>query len=507
MAKTTSDRALMALLALESDDSKSPATKTSKEASPLPVLDERVDLLLRALHGSQRKFTAKERIEARNRILRAMADDLADRARSENLVEDTGRQAAGISKRTSTKNAGTSGQALRNLGEALRNALLFPLTGPAFSSGGMRLVTASLAVLLVTGAAWSATWFYAARAAEATIASWVDREAKSGRTYDCGSRSVGGFPLRVELRCLDPKATLASGPSTLVANAKEFRTVVDLFQPSLLTTEVTGPISISSAGQTYVGNWASAQTILRATSAGPEQVSALFEDLQFYRTTQISMEPLITSDRLQFNTRPNLASTAGQPVFDITAQVTGGSIPAGGSIVSQPFDAEIMTTVQNARLAEPKTWPAFLRDWQASGGRIEVTKAQFQQGDSIATASGIVSLTAAGRIEGNLRVATAGAYVQLAQSFMRDEPGGAAQRERIAQSMLGSNTKSRSLGNVQQTEEELRKETAERDARTRAEQERRRAETPGQKLEVSVRFTNGAAYLGSARLGDIPPLF
>ena len=504
MAKTMSDRALMALLALESDDPKSSATKKhAPDVSPLPTLDERVDLFLRAIHGSQRKFTAKERIEARNRILHAMAADLAGQAEGENFAEDIGRQAAAAPRRADTKKTGTVGLALSNLGEVLREALLFPLSG-----GPMRLVTASLAALLVTGGAWSATWFYAAHTAQTTIASFVDWEAKSGRVYDCGSRTIGGFPLRVELNCLDPKATLASGSSALIANAKELRTVVSLLQPSVLTTEVTGPISISGAGQAYVGNWTLAQTTLRATAASPEQVSVLFEDLQFYRVTQISMEPLLTTDRLQFNTRPNPAAAADKSIFDITAQVTGGSIPTGGSIVSKPFDAEIMTTLQNVHHAAPKTWPALLRDWQASGGRLAVTKAQFQQGDSIATASGIIGLTTAGRIEGNLRVATAGAYVQLAQSFIRDEPDGAAQREKIAQSMLGgSNTRSRSVGDVQRTEVELRREAAEREARARAERERPQAERPAQPLEISIRFTDGAAYLGTARLGEIPPLF
>ncbi|MBZ0148884.1 MAG: DUF2125 domain-containing protein, partial [Pseudorhodoplanes sp.] len=231
-----------------------------------------------------------------------------------------------------------------------------------------------------------------------------------------------------------------------------------------------------------------------------------FEDLQLYQVTQISMEPLLTSDRLQISSQRNPAAAANQAVFSIATQVTGGSIPAGGSIVSQPFDAQIAATLENLHSVEPKAWAALLRDWQRSGGRFDVTKAQFQQGESIASASGVLSLNAAGRVDGNLRVGTTGAYVQLAQSFLRNEPGGAAQRENIAQSMLGG-TKSRSLGKAQQTEEELRKEAAQREALGRAERQRTQTPPTGQGLELPLRFTDGAIYLDTTRLGEIPPLF
>src|SRR6266513_2291304 len=57
------------------------------------------------------------------------------------------------------------------------------------------------ALLVVAAAAWSAFWFYAASEVDAKADAWRAQEARSGRVYDCASRSVAGFPFRLEVRC------------------------------------------------------------------------------------------------------------------------------------------------------------------------------------------------------------------------------------------------------------------------------------------------------------------
>src|SRR4051794_2150443 len=50
---------------------------------------------------------------------------------------------------------------------------------------------------------WTGLWFYAASAAETTIAGWREREAKVGRIYACERQTIAGFPFRIEVRCVD----------------------------------------------------------------------------------------------------------------------------------------------------------------------------------------------------------------------------------------------------------------------------------------------------------------
>src|SRR5262249_32894129 len=57
------------------------------------------------------------------------------------------------------------------------------------------------ALVALLAAAWTAVWFYAAARAEAEIAVWRERERQAGRTQDCASQSIGGYPFRIEVRC------------------------------------------------------------------------------------------------------------------------------------------------------------------------------------------------------------------------------------------------------------------------------------------------------------------
>src|SRR5215467_8629180 len=86
-------------------------------------------------------------------------------------------------------------------------------------------------VVVVVAVAWSAAWVFAARRADATIAAWIEQEARSGRVYSCGSRTSGGYPFRIEVRCGDPAMELASMSPPRTLRAKELVGVAQVYQP------------------------------------------------------------------------------------------------------------------------------------------------------------------------------------------------------------------------------------------------------------------------------------
>ena len=215
MSNFDAKKALMEVLAPEDDG---PAGSAHHADAPaLPSLDQRVDLFLRAMHGSS-DFSAQERAAARLRILDAMADDLVPGSSAQGQYETVARVAPA---RDHDKGRIGGSTMLAGAWEVLREALLFPLT---LSAGQpMRLVGAACAVLLVVGGGWTGAWFYVAHKTETAIASLIDSEAKAGRVYNCGSRSVGGFPLHVEVDCTALRAQLAmSDQTTLHGRCKIF---------------------------------------------------------------------------------------------------------------------------------------------------------------------------------------------------------------------------------------------------------------------------------------------
>ena len=50
---------------------------------------------------------------------------------------------------------------------------------------------------------------------------WRVREAAAGRVHTCASQDVGGFPFRIEVRCVDPSTELRSIEPPLALKAED----------------------------------------------------------------------------------------------------------------------------------------------------------------------------------------------------------------------------------------------------------------------------------------------
>src|ERR1700682_4689067 len=133
-------------------------------------------------------------------------------------------------------------------------------------------------LLLIAAAAWSAFWFYAASQVEVKADAWRAQEAKSGRVYDCASRSVAGFPFRLEVRCDGASVSLqsqtagqAATEAPIMAKLGEILVVAQVYDPKLLIAEFTAPATISDRGGTpsMAVNWSKARRSVGGLPATP----------------------------------------------------------------------------------------------------------------------------------------------------------------------------------------------------------------------------------------------
>ena len=85
-------------------------------------------------------------------------------------------------------------------------------------------------------------------AAETALAGWRAREAKSGRTYECGSQSISGFPFRIEVRCTEPSAELRGKGTQLVLKGADLVMLAQIYQPTLLIGEFKSPMTVAEPG-------------------------------------------------------------------------------------------------------------------------------------------------------------------------------------------------------------------------------------------------------------------
>jgi len=274
---------------------------------------------------------------------------------------------------------------------------------------GRRLwpVFVPLGLVVVLAILWSGFWFFAASAAEATITGWREREAKVGRIYNCDKQTIGGFPFRFELRCADPSVELRRDDPPVALKAADLVVVSQVYQPTLLISEFSGPMTIAEPGQppSYVANWTLGQSSVRGTPAAPERVSIVVDRPTLDRVGgSAPAATVLKADRIELHGRMAAGSAAGDPVIELALRLAAATAPELHPFAAKPVDGEIVGTLRGLTDFAPKPWPVRFKEMQARGGSIEITRARVQQGDVIAVGAGTLGLSARGGLDGQLEV-------------------------------------------------------------------------------------------------------
>jgi hypothetical protein len=332
---------------------------------------------------------------------------------------------------------------------------------------------APIAIVVIFAAAWTGFWYFAAHAAEQNIVAWMEQEARYGRVYNCGSRTFGGYPFRIEMRCTDPVAEIKAGPLTL--KAKEFLAVAQVYQPNLIIGEITGPLSIAAPDKPpmLTGTWRLAQASVHLTLAPmPERISIVIEDAKFDSPAASGAQGVANANHIELHVRVNPASTTEKPALDLAATITGATSPNAGTFGARPVDAEVTAVLRGVNDFKPKPLPVRLKEWQAAGGRLEITNIRVKQGDAVAVATGNIGLSAAGRVDGMIALTLAG-FDQLVQSLLRNQGKNTGLLAVAGLSFLG-----------------------------------KPAEIDGKRaIAVPLRFADGAVFFGPIPLGKTLPLY
>ena len=154
------------------------------------------------------------------------------------------------------------------------------------------------ALLVVAAIAWSGFWFYAASEVGVRADAWRAREAKSGRVYDCGKRSVAGYPFRLEVSCEDASVALVSqtaGAQTpFTARLSEIMVIAQIYQPNLLIADFKAPATIADRGQppSMKVNWTIGRSSVTGLPNNPQRASIVFDNPAIDRVNGPVQTPL-----------------------------------------------------------------------------------------------------------------------------------------------------------------------------------------------------------------------
>jgi hypothetical protein len=267
-----------------------------------------------------------------------------------------------------------------------------------------------LVLVVVLAAGWCGFWYFAADKAHEMLEGWRAREAQEGRIHTCASEEVSGFPFRLEVRCIGPTTELRSNQPPLVLKGQELLAAVQVYDPTLLIAEFSGPLSIAEAGQSpaYTATWKLAQASVRGTPLAPERASIVVDGPTVERPGQDGNVTVINARRLELHGRLIAGSVFENPVIELVLRAAAAAAPDFHPATAQPLDADISTTLRGLADFSPKPWPMRFRELQERNGSIEISRARVQQGDVIAVSAGTLGLTPRGGLDGQMQITVAG---------------------------------------------------------------------------------------------------
>jgi hypothetical protein len=190
------------------------------------------------------------------------------------------------------------------------------------------------------------------------------------------------------------------------------------------------------------------------------------------------------------------------PAVDLVVKLAAATAPAVHPLAAQPLDADILAVLHGVKDFLPKPLPARLREWQAAGGRLEIQTARLAQGESLATANGMLALTARGALDGALRLNAAGIERFLPTLGGGERKGVTPGLDRAASALNAIDRVVPGLGAriAPQTQQSVQAGLISLLGQP--------VEIEGKRgVSLPLKFTDGAASIGPIPLGQVPPAF
>jgi hypothetical protein len=270
------------------------------------------------------------------------------------------------------------------------------------------LVLVAIAIVVAVGWTWG--WYYAASIAERALSGWIDREAALGRIYACGKQSIGGFPFRIVTRCDKAAAAFNSNHPPFDVRATDISFSAELYRPSLLHGEITGPVTLADPGQPpiFVANWSRGRLSLLGLPPEPERVSIDLREPRLDRVAGPGTGMIFQADSADVDGRIIQGTARHNPVIEVTGHFAAAMAPSFHPLLAEPLQGDIDTVLRGFKDFSPKPWPVLFRDMQASGGGIEIKSLRIERTDAIIVGTGQLTVNEHGKLDGLLNVAVAG---------------------------------------------------------------------------------------------------
>jgi hypothetical protein len=264
---------------------------------------------------------------------------------------------------------------------------------------GLYFVPGLIALLTIGATAW---WFVAARFADQGFDRWIASEGLAGRHWDCPSRSIGGFPFRIELRC-DGFAMNAESGAIKTLSLGGFVAVAQSYDPNHVLVDLASPLKAGfSDGMAATLSWSTMRTSLHL-------VNAIRADRVSWSADGMALEtsnPLVsgTLTHAEFHLRKTGAE--GDQGNDLETVFAADGVKSTGNDLPAVFQAHLFN--KKGWIAAENPTLSGIEAWRAAGGELVIDQWDLKRGDQNLSLKGTIGLDEAHRLAGRLDVSASG---------------------------------------------------------------------------------------------------
>lgn len=270
-------------------------------------------------------------------------------------------------------------------------------------------------LVILAAAGWSAVWFYAAGRAEREIEAWIAREARLGRIWNCGDRSLAGFPFRFELICRAPSLETRGGDPVRIS-AVSAHAVAQIWEPNHIVAEFTGPARVEDlkTGAIYGGTWSLMQMSgVGDLSGQPQRFSLQADNPKIFdvggAAAGAEPRPLLSARLLELHARRTPAADGHPDGIDYAGGLAGGeSALLAGLGIAGPVEVTLQGNISASADMRPMPVAERLRAWAAAGGVLRVDRFVITTPEIAVSAEGTGMLNRQGLVNGNVTLGFAG---------------------------------------------------------------------------------------------------
>jgi hypothetical protein len=269
----------------------------------------------------------------------------------------------------------------------------------------LRLLLAGLLGVGVFACLASAiAWYLAEQAAAKALDAFIVSEGARGGVWSCPERRISGFPLALELSCLEPSFSGLISGKPMVARMQSLHARVNLLRPHEVTAQIEAPFALRSEdGRTDLSfTWSSMQFVVGGVPEEIAQVSFRGEGLATQGLAEGIGALVVQAGR--FNGVIGKSAGGQNRSYDFRFAAQDVASPWLVMVLGLRQPAEIKTdgTVTEVSF-DPSERPAeSLEHWRVKGGRIDFSNLAVSQGETQVSARGTLKLDATHCLQGRL---------------------------------------------------------------------------------------------------------